>query len=340
MLRSLIAWVLIAFTPLFGSPLQERISRASNGDYLVLEGGKMITVLSIRNVTPASIVLEEVSIPSQNLKKRPSSWSEWIKSRAPGHTSWSILEIDRITGEVLECYSFTRASWVQLSSEESLFATLISLPLNPVPIEKRRKIGPAPSSGDIDTRKIWEPPALFEGKKIDPIHFEVFEATWPKTKSSPLSGNTVLLYFDQEGKYPLPFWIQVETTHANIALRTLDTGKNFPSPYRKFPKRIPQFVGEPQKIKNGLRLTLKSPKYFRHFDLFAIDVTAPRDKEICPITYSLIEGKEELLTLEISEEELNQVLKTDHRYTWMIVPAGHTDSYTETIKPFTWNQAN
>jgi len=335
MIQILFAWVLCA--SLSASPLQERIGRASAGDYLVVEGGKMITVLSIRSVTPAAIVLEEVSAPSQNLKKRPSSWAEWIKARAPGHTSWSMLEVDRSTGEILECYSFTRASWLQLSSQESLLTTLLTLPLTPVPADARRKIGPPPSPGEMDTRKIWNPPALFEGKKQENIRFDVYEATWPKDKS-PLSGNSILLYFDRDGKFPLPFWIQVETAHAHLALRTIDTGKNFPSPYRKFPRRIPQFVGEPQKSKGGLRLSLRSPKYFRHFDLFAIDVTT-KERQLCPITHSLIEGKEDLLTVEIPEEELNQTLKPDHRYTWLLVPAGHTDSYTETQKPFTWRES-
>jgi hypothetical protein len=338
MLRSFASWAILALGlsagPLVGSPLQDRIGRASSGDYLVVEGGKVITVLSIRSVTPASLVLEEVSIPSENLKKRPASWSEWIKAKAPGHTSWSMIELDRASGEILECYSFTRASWVQLSSKESLLATLMSLPLELVPREKRRKIGPPPQPGEIDTRKIWEPPALFEGKKQEGIRFDVYETTWPQDPS-PLSGNTVVLYFDREGKFPLPFWIQVETAHANVALRTIDTGKNFPSPYRKFPKRVPQFIGEPQKVKSGLKLTLKSPKYFRHFELFAIDVTT-REKVLCPIAHTLAPGKEDFLTVEIPEEELQSVLKADHRYTWLLVPTGHSESYTETTKPFAW----
>ena len=335
MFRSLMVWAIAISAPLLAlSPLQERIDRASNGDYLVVEGGKMITLLSIRSVSPATLILEEISVPTQNLKKRPVSWSEWVREKAPGHTSWSMLEVDRSTGEILECYSFTRSSWIQLSSQDSLIATLLSLPLEPVPIQNRRKIGPSPSSGEIDTRKIWSPPIIFEGKKREGGRFDVYEATWPKDKS-PLSGNTLILYFDQEGKFPLPVWIQVETTHANLALRTIDAGNHFPSPYRKFPRRIPQFIGEPEKYKNGLRLSLKSPKYFRHFDLFAIDVTT-KEKELSPITYLLNEKEEDLLTLEIPEDELNQVLKIDHRYTWLLVPTGHTDSYTETTRPFTW----
>src|SRR3990167_717501 len=126
------------------SPLKDRIEKARNGDYLVAEGGKMVTVLSIRSVTPESIVLEEISAPTHNLKQRPASWLDWIKARAPGHTSWAMVEIDRSSGEIIECYSFTRAAWIQMSSQESLLATLLNAPLKPVAEENRRRIGPHP----------------------------------------------------------------------------------------------------------------------------------------------------------------------------------------------------
>lgn len=323
---------LFAFS-LYGSPLEERLQRAKNGDYLAIEGGKMITVLSIRSLTPSSLVLEEVSIPSQKLQQRPSSWADWIKAKAPGHTSWSMIEIDRSNGEILECYSFSRAAWVQISAQESLIATLLKLPLAPVPDTDRRRIGPPPQAGDPDTRKIWEPPVIFEGKK-ESIHFDVYRTTWPKD-GTEISGHDVLLYFARELRFPFPFWIQIETTHANISLRAIDSGSNLSSPHRSFPRRIPQFIGQPQKIKSGLRLSLKSPRYYRDFEVFAVDVTT-RDKQIYPITHSLIKGEEESFTIEIPEDALNQILERDHRYTWLVVPSGHSESYTESAKPFTW----
>ncbi|HSX37867.1 MAG TPA: hypothetical protein VLE95_03455 [Chlamydiales bacterium] len=335
MIRIFFVAFLAACLSFFGVSVQDRLSIASNGDYLVMEGGKMITLLSIRSINPTSFVLEEVSAPVENLQTRPSSWHEWIKGKAPGHTSWSMFEIQRSNGEILECYSFTRGAWIQLSTKESLIATLLSLSLTPVSHENRRKIGPPPSQGEMDNRKIWSPPALFEGKKQEGMQFDVYETVWPKDQT-PFSGNTVLLYFDKEGRFPFPFWIQVEASHANLALRTIDTGKHCPSPYRKFPRRIPQFIGDPKKTQKGLKLFLKSPKYFQNFNLFAIDVTT-KERELCPISYSLIQGKDELLTLEIEEEDLNQVLTTDHCYIWLLVPIGHADSYTETIKPFAWH---
>lgn len=327
---------LLCLSPFFGaeSRLKERLEKAKNGDFIVTEANKMVTLLNIRSITPNTLILEEISAPLQSLKKRPESWPDWVKAKAPGHTSWSMIEIDLQSGQVLECYSFTRGAWVHSSKNESLFATLIHLPMKKIDPDNRKKIGPPPLPGESDFRKIWNPPLVFEGKKLETATFEVFETTWPED-GTELSGKLVALYFDKEKRSAFPFWVQVETAHATAALRTIDSGKNLPVVYRTFPRRIPEFVGQPQKTENGLRLSLKSPKYYRQFELFAIDVTS-KEKEIFPITHSLIQGDEELLTLEIDEEELQQTLQSDHRYTWLLVPIGHSESYTESSKPFVW----
>ncbi len=323
----------------FGADLQlkSRLEKAKAGDYIVTESNQMVTVLAIRSMTP-SIIIEEISAPSQNLKKRPDSWSDWIKAKAPGHTSWSMMEIDLKTGQLLECYSFSRSAWIQLSKQESLFATLLQLPLKPLSSEKRKRIGPPPNPGELDIRKIWNPPLIFEGRKMDNAQFDVYETDWPND-GTDLSGKTVTLYFDHEKRLPLPYWIQVDTSHATGNLRTIDAGKNLPSPHRSLPRRVPQFVGSPQKTENGLRLSLKSPKYYQEFELFAIDVTT-RKKQIYPITHSLIRGDDEFLSLEINHDDLKQILEPDHRYTWLVVPTGHSESYTETHKPFVWTDKN
>jgi hypothetical protein len=315
--------------------LKDRIEKAKPGDYVVTEANKLITVLSIRSITPATLVLEEISAPLENLKNRPESWPEWVKAKAPGHTSWSMVEIDIQSGQLLECYSFSRSAWIQLSQKESLFATLLHLPLHNVPDDKRRKIGPPPMNGESDFRKVWAPPLVFEGKKIPNAHFDVYETTWPDD-GTELSRQEVSLYFDQEKQSPLPFWIQVQTSHATAAMRTIDSGKNLPSIHRSIPRRVPEFIGIPIKTEHGLRLNLKSPKYYKKFELYAIDVTSREKKQIFPITHSMIEGEEEWKTVEISFDELKETLQSNHRYTWLIVPVGHSESYTETVKPFVW----
>jgi len=320
---------------LFSSPLKERIQQAHNGDYLVFESNKMITVLSIRSITKDSIVLEEISAPSQNLLKHPTSWAEWIKNKAPGHTSWSMTEINLKDGQIIECYSFSRASWIQISQKESLFATLLQLPLEFLKPEKRSRIGPPPPDGELDVRKIWEPPLYFEGKKKSNSHFDAYQTSWPKD-GSELSGKTISLYFDHETRFPFPFWIQIEAAYAAISIRAIDAGRNLPSPFSSLPKRIPEFVGQPKKTKNGLLLSVKSPKYYHKFELFAVDVTG-KERQIHPISHSLIEGDNEFLTIEIQEDQLRKTLESDHRYTWLLVPAGNTQSYTQTTKPFLWS---
>lgn len=323
-------------TLLFGSPLKDKIKSAENGDYLVFEANKMITVLCTRSIANGSITLEEISIPSQTLKKHPASWSDWVKNKAPGHTSWSMTEIDLNNSQIIECYSFSRSSWVQLSSNESLFATLLGLPLEPLKMEKRPRIGPPPEAGEMDIRKIWEPSLWFEGKKKNNPHFDAYEANWPQD-GTDLSGKTVSLYFDRESHFPFPFWVQIEAAYATVSLRAIDSGKKLPSPFSYLPKRVPQFIGQPKKTKTGLRFSIKSPKYYREFELFAVDVTG-KEKQIHPISHSFIEGNNEILTLEIPDENLRQTLESDHRYTWLLVPTHHIQSYTETSKPFIWSE--
>jgi hypothetical protein len=324
------------FAGLYHDPsFKERLKKARKGDYVVTEANKMITVLSIQSHTPFSIILEEISAPVQNLKNRPASWAEWVKNKAPGHTAWSMIEINLSDNELMECYSFSRAAWLQISSQESILSTLLHLPLEKVPPEKRKKIGPPPLAEETDHRQVWNPTLIFEGKKIEKTDFNVYETKWPKDHSE-LSGKTVALYFDQDGNFPLPYWIQVEAAHATATMRVIDSGRNLPSPYQKLPRRIPEFIGTPQLNENGLQLSLKSPKYYRTFELYAVDITT-KDKHILPITYSLITTQGETVKLQIAEEELVQVLEPGHRYTWLLIPAGYGELYTELTKPFHWN---
>jgi hypothetical protein len=314
--------------------LKERLKKAKSGDFFVAESNKMISILAIRSITAHSLILEEITVPASSLNPRPTSWSDWIKKRAPGHTSWSMIEIDLQNHQMLECYSFTRSAWMQLSSQDSLIPILLSLPLAAVPESSQRRIGPAPMDGEADNRKIWKPPLVIHGLSMANTEFSVYEADWPKD-SSQLSGNKVSLYFDRANHTPFPVWIQIDTSHATASLRVIDAGKGLPSLHRGMPRRVPEFIGTPQKTESGMRLSLKSPKYYRTFDLFAVDVTT-REKQILPVTHSLIGGDGEILQIEIDQEELQTILKPDHRYTWLLVPNGHSESYTESPKSFIW----
>lgn len=314
--------------------LKERLEKAKSGDYIVTEANKMVTVLSIRSISKGAVVIEEISAPVQNLKQSPSSWADWIKAKAPGHTSWSMIEIDLQKGGIAECYSFSRATWIHLCQKESLFATLLQLPLKKIAEHERRKIGLPPMNGDPDVRKNWNPPLIYEGQKLENVSFDVFQATWPED-GTELANQEVFLYFDKESRFPLPFWIQVQTSHITAVLRTIDSGKNLPLVHQTLPKRTPEFVGLPVKTKKGLSLSVKCPKYYQTFELFAVDITG-KEKQILPITHSLVQGEEEWLSVEIEEEDLQHTLESDHRYTWLLVPHGHSESYTQSTRPFVW----
>lgn len=339
MIRLLLAFLALAGSaPLIAAPtFKDRMSKAKSGDYFVIEANKVVTLIAVRSIAPYSLIIEEISAPVQNLPNRsnPCFWTEWVKKRSPGHSSWAMIEIDMTNGKVIECYSFSRGTWMQLSSQENLFSTLLQLPLKEVSKEKRRRIGPPPLNGETDTRQIWEPPFVFEGKKKDNVHFDAFETTWPDD-GSELAGKTVSLFFEKEFHFPLPFWVQVEAAHATAQIRTIDAGRNFTSPHRSFPRRVPEFIGSPKKTKIGLTINLKSPKYYREFELYAIDVTAGK-RELCPISFSHVDQKEELLTIEVDDEALQSSLQKEHRYTWLLVPVGYSESYTESSKPFTWH---
>jgi len=334
-MKFVIAW-LCAFSVMAAEPtLLDRLEKSRNGDYIVFEANKTITLLAIRSRADESIVLEEISAPAVALKEKPPSWAEWVKHHAPGHTSWSMLEIDLKDREVLECYSFSKSAWISHAGKDNLLSMLLQLALKPIEPDKRRRIGPPPAEGEADHRGVWNPPLTVNGKALENALFDVFEASWPND-GTELSGQSVALYFDRSQHSPLPYWIQVETAHATASVRAIDSGKNLPALHRKFPRRTPQFAGAPVRTKEGIRLSIKSPKYYKDFDLFAVDVTS-KEKEIHPIVHSLIVGEQDTINLDVPLEELNQTLQPDHKYTWLVVPAGHSESYIEFHKPFTWD---
>ena len=210
------------------------LEKGKEGDFIVTESMKVFTLIRIRPSDGETLVLEEISASSKNLPKEP--WEEWLKKKAPGHSSWSIVEISLNDGKILECYSFSKNSLVQLSRQESLLATLLFQPLKEIPSDKQKKVGPPPAEGEADFRKPWSPPFIFEGKKVEGAKFDVRQTTWPED-GSEIGGREVTFYFDQEKKIPLPIWIEVETSHITGKIRVIDSGKGLRSPLRRSPKR-------------------------------------------------------------------------------------------------------
>lgn len=325
-MKKIISFLLLFHCALFGAlpekTLQTFLSHGKSGDYIVAKSGKLFNLIHIRSINDKTLLLEEISGPNTHVK---GSWASWVKNKAPGHTSWSMIEIDLETGQVLECFSFSRNAHVQITKKESLLATILQLPLNPVSSENRRRLGPPPMEGEADFRKIWNPKIIIDGKQVEDPQCDVFETTWPKD-GSELEGRQVTLYFDAESRLSFPCWIELETSHITGQFHVIDSGKNLSSPHRTLPRRSPQFIGEPKKTDSGLLLTLKSPRYFHDFSLFAVDVTED-EKEILPIycTVQLSDG--ETVLLNIQNEDLSPLIPK-HRYQWVVVPVGFDDTYS------------
>ncbi len=204
--------------------MKHYLEKAKPGDYVALKIHKTLTFIRIHSVDKEAISLEEISAPLKNLKPYPKSWNQWVLDKAPGHTSWSILKIDINSGKILSCYSADKRSWVQINPQESLFATLLHLPLNKVKDTHIRKIGPPPSFDEPDTRPIWKPSFIFEGKELENPVFDVFETVWPDD-GSDLKNTHLTLYFDHAMHIALPIWIQFDTSHAAFHVQIIDSGK-------------------------------------------------------------------------------------------------------------------
>ncbi len=231
MKRIILFLFLLYFCPLFSdSLLKERLLQAQPGAYAVFEQGKTRSLLHVHSRKEQVLILEEISLPS-SLGVR--SWQEWIEERAPGHTSWSMYAIDLEKGELLSCFSFSRASWIQMGSQDHFLTLLLKKSFHALPDARRKKIGPPPMEGEADVRPVWNPPFLREGKKV-PIDYVVAEIEWPKD-ASELSEKRLEVYFDKKKLSPFPVWVQVHTNHASVFARMVDSGEGLRSYYISFP---------------------------------------------------------------------------------------------------------
>lgn len=229
----LLSLALIIALPLFpDSLLKKRLSKAEAGAFIVFEQGKTVTLLSIHEKKDEILVLEEISCPSSKLSKI-SNWQSWVNEKAPGHTSWVMYKIDMQKAKILECFSFSRSSWIPMEGQEHFLTLLIKTPFQKV--LERKKIGPPPMPGEVDHRSIWNPPFYHEGKKRS-LTFDAYEIEWPKD-SSELSQKKITAYFDRSELTPFPVWVQISNDHMAVYAREIDSGKGLVSYYSGIPEK-------------------------------------------------------------------------------------------------------
>lgn len=211
--------------------LRDRLQRAETGDFLVMAFGKNITVMLIEGKTPATLTIQEISVPSSRVAKQ-TRWKEWVQQDAPCHTAWVRYTVALESGQMLDYYSFTQHTWCDVSQTDHFLATLLNLRFKLIPFQKRKKIGPQPISGNPDNRRLWQPPMVFEGQTITNITFDAWQTRWPKDKSD-LSGKIIEVYLPAEGSpYPayFPYWLQISGLIGKAKLRIVDSGRNLTSP--------------------------------------------------------------------------------------------------------------
>ncbi len=317
--------------------LKERFQKAHSGDYVVTLQNNTYSILLIRLITAETLILEEISAPKEQINDQQQDWRAWLQNKAPGHTAWTLYEIDLKSGQLIECFSHSKKGWILLDSAEQVFAKLLTLPLKPLKIEKRRRIGPPPAAGETDHRALWNPALTIEGKRIRSRNFDVFRTRWPDD-SSPLSLCPIELYFDHDHPtFPFPYWIEVQSPHYNFKVSIVDSGHALSSPLPgSVPKRPPQLLGHVKKGKQLWSLKLRAPTYYPEFHLYVLDLSS-ESRVALPIAHALKrEPERETVSLDIPLETLQQVLQSGHQYRWMIIPPNAPDSYTESDETFTW----
>ena len=304
--------------------LADRVLEGTSGDYIVTEQDHNYSLLLLRESGKDTLLFEEVSVPAHLINKSSVNWKDWMAKGAPGHSSWIQYEIDSVTFQLLEAYSFSKKGWLYLDESDHFLSKLLSLPLVKIEQGDRKKIGPAPRD-DQDLRKVWNPPFVQEGEKIK-ASSEAWKAFWPED-SSLLSSCQITLYFPPKELSTFPSWIEASNGHFSYSIKMIDSGKNMTSSLtRKLPHRPPQMFKHIQKNTGQIEIPIKASPYYKSFSLFAFDLAKPGTR-IGPIPFEMTAGKQkEDKTLSISLPTLSSLFEKNHHYKWLLVPQG-TDSF-------------
>lgn len=223
----------IALSPLSALTLSDEFRRAEVGDYVVFLEQKHLTLFRIASKNDKEIGIEEITAQEQGINPQTANWQQWLQEGAPNHTSWTLSLLDLETGAMKASYSYTTNEWQANQTVASFLPTLLQLPLETVPLDLRKRIGPPPEKGEQEARKLWTPKVTFHHTAVPQVPFAVYRAEWPQDESD-LRGKVVLLYF-ATGKATeclsyFPYWIEVVGLVGRVKLRVIDSGKGLESP--------------------------------------------------------------------------------------------------------------
>lgn len=217
--------------------LKDKLAEAEAGSYVVTEQNKNYTFVHVRDRSKHSIVIEEVTVPAARYARNPVPWQVWFESGAPGHTSWTMSQINLETGRFEQAFSFTRRRWINLTDSNPFLTTLLNINFKAIPEERRRRIGRPPGYNKPDRRPIWNPRLTVDGHHISQVPFSAWHARWP-SDGSELSRKYIDIYLPYEINNPnvpdyptyFPYWIEVSGKIGCAKVRIIDSGTGARSP--------------------------------------------------------------------------------------------------------------
>lgn len=318
--------------------LLHSFSKAQKGDYIVAHINRNYTLLHINDKTAQTLIIEEITIPASHLTDKVMDWREWIKEGAPHHTSWIMYELEPVSGRVLEFYSFTQHCWMDPAGSDNFLATLLNLHASKVIDHQRKRIGPSPLPGELDRRRLWQPPLVCDGQPIESATFDAWRAMWPHD-GTELSGKTLEIYIpSKKGAYPFyfPYWIEIEGTVVKAKLRVKDSGKNLYSPKTALPRRPPTMLDKGLIRDGQLLFRLKTPPYYSDFKLYAVATDNPWKTPIALDFRKEKTDDPQIFKLIVSQDEAAEQLTRGQRYFFQVVPVNNSNLSAETPAALEW----
>ena len=312
MRRAVLILSILITTLLNAFSLKDKIIKGNPGDYVVTEQMGTYTILLIRSLSDKHLLLEEIDAPTLNHEPQTSSWKEWISQEAPGHTAWVSYLIDLEKNKLLESYSHSRNAWLYAEDPNNFLSRLMTLSLEKTPLDKRKRIGPAPL-GEEDHRALWMPTVTFEGKKMEKSSITVWTTRWP-SDNSIIAGCEIEVYFSG---FAFPYWIEIKSPHYRAAIRTIDSGQGMTSPKPIVFQQSPFFIGSHHWNKGALEFHIHCPTYYASLRVLAMDLSVDSHPMIEITEASPQTGAD--VTLQIPEKTLETKLQKGHHYRWVLI---------------------
>ena len=330
---ALLALCSFAFLQAEDLALVDSLKKAKPGDFVVSSQGKNFTLFHIFDVRGSTIVIEEISAP-MNEKRRVKTWQNWIHDKAPGHISWVMYELDLATKSIEDMYSFSQKSWQKVYPQEQIFPTLIGLKFKLIETQDRKKAGPRPPLNIPDERSIWNPPVYLQGKKLKGAQCSAYQTYWPND-GTELAGKKVEIFLPQdEDKLPayFPFWIQASNQFAQAKMRVIDSGADLKSIYKSYPTPPLELISHQFTTSGNLQFDLKTHPSFQKYTIYIRDSVDQSKAEVIPFA-TLTNSSQRKTRFTISNQDLNNKIKTDKLYYFIFEPHEHAHMSIETNKP-------